>query len=33
MLILFLKGAAALTALVLFYKGLKRVFGPKQQSE
>ncbi|WP_438277440.1 hypothetical protein [Nitrobacter sp.] len=33
MFILFLKGAAALTALVLFYKGLKRVFGPKQQSE
>lgn len=33
MLVLFLKGAAALTVLVLFYKGLKRVFGPKQQSE
>jgi hypothetical protein len=33
MLFLFLKGAGALTALVLFYKGLKRRFGPKPQSE
>ena len=33
MLILFLKGAAALTALVLVYKGLKRWLGPKRQSE
>lgn len=33
MLFLFLKGAGALTALVLLYKGLKRRFGPKPQSE
>jgi hypothetical protein len=33
MLWLFLKGAGALTVLVLIYKGLKRRFGPKQQSE
>lgn len=33
MLLLFLKGAGALTVLVLFYKGLKRCFGPKPQSE
>jgi hypothetical protein len=33
MLILFLKGAGALTVLVLIYKGLKRWFGPKRQSE
>jgi hypothetical protein len=33
MLILFLKGAGALTVLVLIYKGLKRWFGPKRQGE
>ena len=33
MLILFLKGAVALTAIVLVYKGLKRWFGRKRESE